>query len=70
MGEAEGHIRLAFNIPKELRYKLQDAAFILKVTETQLASEAIEAYLRAVEAKKGEKFTQALAIVREAREGD
>ena len=69
MADAEGQIRFAFNVPKELRHEIQDAAFLLKVTETDLATEAMRTYLQALKAKKGEKFEAAMKIVREAREG-
>jgi hypothetical protein len=60
--------RLTLALPIELRYQLQDTAFILKKSETALAVEALRTWLEAVASKKGDKFAAALRVLKEARE--
>jgi len=66
--EEQPQARLSFNLPKDVREKLQNVAFLLKKSEQALAAEAIKTWLDAVVSKKGEKFQQALKLVEEAKD--
>lgn len=67
MAEDEQMTRLSFNLPIEVRERLQNVAFLLKKPEQKLAAEAIKTWLDAVVAKQGEKFQQALQVITEAK---
>ena len=66
--DKEKQVRFNFGMDLDLRLRLQDFAFLLKKKEAALMTEAISAFLQAVENKKGENFTKMLELLKAARE--
>ena len=66
--EPEDRVKIAVLISRPLKQRITDVAFICGVSDTQLVTKAIEAYIEAIKEQKGEKFSSALKVIEEARE--
>ena len=61
-------IRINVPLPRSVKYRLEDAAFILRVPEQQLVAQAVHAYLDALAKQRGEKYARAVEVLKEARD--
>lgn len=70
MPRSEDEVRIAVALPQGLRDEMTDVCFILQVTEKEFVTKAIGGALKALKDAKGEKLTNAMELLRRAREDD
>ena len=61
-------VRIAVSLPQPVRDELADVAVLLRMSEKDLITAGITAVIKNIKEQKGEKFQQALELLKAARD--